>query len=253
MKWPSLPLCACGCGKQVRTSEYHSDCANECRCGCGGRARYAYKPGHRPEVACKRCGKIFKADHSSGALETGMCATCRRHVRDGGPLVRDVSLAHSRKMQKAAPDGRRWCSGCDQYRLEKFFNPRGTKGGDRGNGFYSRCRPCHRAQVRAVSWRSTFGITPDQYEQVKDAQGGRCAICQVANGATKALAIDHDHGHCGKGKGCPTCIRGLLCSSCNNILGFARDNPEVFRRAIDYLLDPPARSVLLSSNSPSGA
>ena len=151
-----------------------------------------------------------------------------------------MSLSYGRKMQKAAPEGRRWCSGCEQYRLLKFF-------GRDSQRHYSRCKPCRRAQFRAAKWKKTFGITPEQYEQIKDVQGGRCAICQVANGATKALAVDHDHRHCGKGAGCPSCIRGLLCSNCNNMLGFARDNPEVFRRAMEYLNDPPAQRTLLDT------
>jgi hypothetical protein len=238
-RWTSLPFCACGCGKQVRVTKYHSDCANECKCGCGGRARYAYKPGHRPETVCQRCGKIFKTNSETGTKE--MCSQCRRHIRDGGPIIRDESLAFTRRMQSSSPEGRRWCSGCEQYRLLKFFASRGTKGGP--EGYYARCRPCHTAQLRATTWKRKFGIDPEQYEQIKDLQGGRCAICQIANGTTKALAIDHDHKHCGKGSGCSICIRGLLCSNCNNMLGFARDNPEMFQRAVEYLLDPPARKL----------
>lgn len=237
-RWTSLPFCACGCGKQVRAAKYHVDCANECRCGCGGRARYAYKPGHRPEVVCQRCDRVFKASSQVIVEEMTICAQCRRHIRDGGPLIMDRSLSYSRKMQKASPDGRRWCSGCEQYRLLKFF-------GQDSERYYSRCKPCHRIQLRAAQWKRTFGITPEQYEHIKDAQGGRCAICQIATGLTKALAIDHNHEHCGKEAGCPSCIRGLLCSSCNKMLGFARDNPAIFQRAVDYLCDPPAQRVLI--------
>jgi len=232
-RWSTLGFCKCGCGKQVRVDDYHRDCAVECKCGCGGRARYAYKPGHRPEAACQRCGKVFAALRG----EALYCSNCRKAVKSGGPVERDMSLSRSRAMQREAPDGRRWCSGCEQYRLLKFFGSDSAR-------VYSRCKPCHKAQLRAAKWKRNFGITPEQYEQVKDMQGGRCAICQTATGAARALAVDHDHQHCGKGVGCAECIRGLLCSSCNKMLGFARDDPSVFRRAIDYLTNPPARSVL---------
>ena len=148
-----MSFCACGCGKQVRASEYHSDCANECKCGCGGRARYAYKPGHRPETVCQRCGKVFVALGG----DAQHCNNCRRAIKAGGPVERDVSLSYGRKMQKAAPEGRRWCSGCEQYRLLKFF-------GRDSQRHYSRCKPCHRAQIRAAKWKKTFGITPDAPE-----------------------------------------------------------------------------------------
>ena len=228
--------CACGCGRTAIVTRYHSDCANECACGCGGRARYAYKPGHRPERQCVRCGKVFAPKPDVDMPE--YCSQCRRHVRNGGPAVKDTSLIYSRQMQRDAPEGRRWCSGCEQYRLLKFFRTRGD------GTHYARCKPCHKAQLRAGTWRRRFGITPEQYEQVKDLQGGRCAICQAATGAAKALAVDHDHRHCPSGSGCPECIRGLLCSTCNKMLGFARDNPAVFRRASEYLRVPPARQIL---------
>lgn len=240
----NYPLCRCGCGRKAWATDYNSDCANECRCGCGGRARYAYKPGHRPEVVCKRCSKVFTPMPVLEGARPEMCSQCRRHVRDGGPLIKDESLSHSRKMQKEAPEGRRWCSGCEQYRLLKFFGAKSSK----SSGYHSRCKPCHRAQMRAARWKKTFGITPEQYEQIKDFQGGRCAICQVATGHAKALAVDHDHSHCGKGSGCVDCIRGCLCSNCNNMLGFAKDDPEVFRRAVDYLNNPPARRVFTGSS-----
>ena len=234
----NLPDCACGCGKKVRASQYHSDCANECKCGCGQRCRYGYCPGHRPESVCVRCGKEFSALGG----DKDYCSTCRRHIRAGAPLERDESLAYNRKMQKNAPEGRRWCAGCERYRSTKFFG----QSSSRGAGYYSRCKPCHKAQLRARHWAKRFGISPDQYLAIKDVQGGRCAICQVASGATKALAVDHDHQHCPSGSGCHECIRGLLCSRCNNLLGFARDNPDVFRRAVEYLIDPPAKAILQS-------
>jgi hypothetical protein len=232
-RWDKFPTCACGCGKRAAASPYHVDCANACKCGCGKRCRYAYCPGHRPEAVCVRCGKIF----TGLGGDTEHCNNCRRALKRGGPEVRDQTLAGQRKMQKEAPEGRRWCCGCEQYRLLKFF-------GKSAERYYSRCRPCHRDQIRATKWLSHYGITPEQYEGIKDLQGGKCAICQVATGASKALSVDHDHKHCDGPKGCIDCVRGLLCSNCNYMLGLARDNPEFFRRAMEYLQIPPAKAVL---------
>lgn len=115
-----------------------------------------------------------------------------------------------------------------------------------------RCATCHRARKKATKsasrdsyLRNTYGISEAEYLDIKVSQGGKCYICQRATGATKNLAVDHDHGHCAGKKACRNCVRGLLCSSCNQkVLGHLRDDVSALQRAIDYLNDPPARKVL---------
>ncbi len=64
------------------------------------------------------------------------------------------------------------------------------------------------------------------------AQGGVCAICEQPetaqrSGRAKWLAVDHDHG--------TGAVRGLLCSNCNPMLGYAKDDPALLRAAASYL------------------
>jgi hypothetical protein len=234
----SKTYCACGCGKRTRGGEYHSDCKNECRCGCGQRARYAYAQGHKPTETCSRCGKVF---HPKAGETDGRCSQCRRHVRNGGPEVKDSRLAHNRSKQAKAPKGKRWCAGCERYRAVSFF------GKYRENGelkYYSRCKPCAKEQTRASTLIKKYNITILDYDKIKEFQGGKCAICQRATGQQRALAVDHDHSCCKQNGSCGHCVRGLLCSHCNKMLGFARDDPAMFIRAIDYLRQPPAKVVL---------
>lgn len=120
-----------------------------------------------------------------------------------------------------------------------------------------RCYTHHQAVKKARKSKahgnrvlSVYGITPEQYAEIHEAQGGVCFICRRATGATRKLSVDHDHliadqecGHDPK-SGCPDCVRGLLCRPCNDMLGHARDNGEVFLRAILYLANPPAREIL---------
>jgi hypothetical protein len=61
--------------------------------------------------------------------------------------------------------------------------------------------------------------------------GNVCGIC----GSTEHLHIDHSHNCCPKDKSCEKCRRGLLCSFCNRALGLFHDDPELLRRAADYL------------------
>jgi hypothetical protein len=83
------------------------------------------------------------------------------------------------------------------------------------------------------TWRA-YGIDAEKYHQMHDAQGGVCAICgrpetaiDKKNGRTRRLAIDHDHA---TGK-----VRGLLCTRCNAVLGYAQDNLNVLLASIQYL------------------
>lgn len=60
------------------------------------------------------------------------------------------------------------------------------------------------------------------------AQGNRCAICGK-DGSECAWGLVLDHSHT---TGKP---RGMLCPSCNSMLGFACDNLATLRAAIRYL------------------
>lgn len=83
--------------------------------------------------------------------------------------------------------------------------------------------------------QSEYGLKPGEYGKIYLFQGGVCAICRRATGKTRRLSVDHDHRD--------GLTRGLLCRPCNDILGQARDDVEFFRRAIAYLLTPPARQL----------
>jgi len=78
-----------------------------------------------------------------------------------------------------------------------------------------------------------YGITADQYEQLLDRQGGRCAICDKTP-TNKRLSVDHDH-ETGE-------VRGLLCSNCNHLLGLAQDSIDTLNKAIGYLVSSEAQN-----------
>lgn len=70
---------------------------------------------------------------------------------------------------------------------------------------------------RETYLKDVWGITVEQYNAMLSTQDGVCAICKRKERikcrfkASRALSIDHDHV---TGK-----IRGLLCFSCNVLLG----------------------------------
>jgi len=106
-----------------------------------------------------------------------------------------------------------------------------------------RCASHHRVVKKArkeaahASWvLKTYGLKEGQYDLLKASQNGTCAICRVATGKTKKLAVDHSHA--------TGFVRGLCCGKCNILIGVARDDPEFFDRAAAYLRNPPALEVI---------
>lgn len=102
----------------------------------------------------------------------------------------------------------------------------------------------------------TYGLTAEQYDALYAFQGGKCAICRVATGTgKKRLAVDHDHhqamldGH-DPDKGCPSCVRSLLCAPCNDVLAHARSMPGFFARGQAYLEQWPARRMATGGTWP---
>ncbi len=71
------------------------------------------------------------------------------------------------------------------------------------------------------------GLSVWDYYDLWKSQEGKCAICSfLPNPADKSrfkrtLHIDHDHSCCNdeRNVSCGKCIRGLLCRSCNVMLG----------------------------------
>ncbi|AVP42547.1 endonuclease VII [Mycobacterium phage Lopton] len=133
------------------------------------------------------------------------------------------------------------CKDCIAEGITTIRKPALTRAGNPVPG--KRCVTHHRTRRKAARETAreqrlidTYDVDLDEYEAIKEAQGGKCAICQRATGAYKALAVDHDHrtGY----------DRGLLCSTCNKMLGHARDEIAFFERAIDYLENPPAFAVI---------
>jgi hypothetical protein len=95
--------------------------------------------------------------------------------------------------------------------------------------------PNKATEVNRLNKLKRKGLTLKQFEEWLAMQNGRCAIC---SDPMSPPYVDHDHAHCGKGKACGKCVRGLLCRRCNLGLGYFRDNPTFLRGAAFYLLNP---------------
>jgi len=77
-----------------------------------------------------------------------------------------------------------------------------------------------------IKLRQNYGITIDQYSEMVNKQDGRCKICHEK---PDLLAVDHCHKR--------NKVRALLCLKCNSGLGMFKENVDVLKRAIQYLLE----------------
>ncbi|MHB8490621.1 MAG: endonuclease domain-containing protein [Solirubrobacteraceae bacterium] len=88
------------------------------------------------------------------------------------------------------------------------------------------------------------------------AQQGVCAICKQPETAThqtgwvRRLSVDHDHACCPGNRSCGNCVRGLLCSRCNNVLGSMRDSVELIDAMSLYLRTCASLSAVGVARSP---
>lgn len=79
-----------------------------------------------------------------------------------------------------------------------------------------------------------YGISCERYAEMLAVQKGVCAICNEVPD-NHSLAVDHDHACCSGKTSCGSCVRGLLCRTCNSAIGFFRDDAAMLARAIQYI------------------
>jgi len=151
-------------------------------------------------------------------------------------------------MQTLADTTKR-CPRCNEVKgLFAFTIP---QTGKRAGMPVSQCKTC-RAETarqanagdetlyRRVQWpsklRTKYGIEPEEYYAMLEAQGGGCALCKASTpsdrhykrrGKAEMFHVDHCHA---TGR-----VRGLLCHLCNRALGLIRDNADLADRMSAYL------------------
>jgi len=81
-------------------------------------------------------------------------------------------------------------------------------------------------QQKFRSIKRLYGLTEEGYGDIIKNQGNVCATCKCD---LKTPCVDHCHS---TGK-----VRGILCPSCNLVLGKVGDNPETLLNMIQYLND----------------
>lgn len=206
-------------GRHVSQSLRSQVCSERCRNAYNYSLSREVRIARRPERNCKDCGAPIPP-HQDGNRR--FCsATCM--VR----FHRNAQIGKRRAQSRSLRAGRICCRCEGPIAVEKRV----------GTLYCStECykRTMHRRilqQAPAKHRQRLYGLTPEQYEAMLEAQGQRCAICRTDTPNGKGWQIDHDHA---TGR-----IRGILCTNCNSGLGRFKDDPARFRAAAAYLEAPP--------------
>lgn len=121
------------------------------------------------------------------------------------------------------------CYNCDKMLPEDHFELDLT----RKDQFAKYCKKCIKEDLitkkikdkrRWYDFKRKYGVTKRIYNIWLKRQKGLCKICGII---PKKMCIDHNH-ETGE-------IRGLLCVTCNIIIGLAKEDTKVLKKMIKYL------------------
>lgn len=76
-----------------------------------------------------------------------------------------------------------------------------------------------------------YGITPEQYDEMLEAQGWACKTCSAPAPKSRDEGVRFPVDHCHE----TGVNRGILCPSCNRALGLVGDNPATMRRLAEHV------------------
>ena len=155
------------------------------------------------EKQCPRCKEVKPLDGFSNnkGRPDGLSVYCRECLHDDNttPAMREYKRSYAEKIYKA-----------DQATA----NAR---------------QKDYREKNRSPYLRYQYGMTQNDYDLWFEKQNGVCRICGNAPPDGRNLHVDHDHA--------TGVVRGLLCQTCNSMLGMAQDNVDILAAGIAYLTE----------------
>lgn len=123
------------------------------------------------------------------------------------------------------------CRRCWEY-LEQDQFPKIRKNGKYSSFTY--CKKCD-DEIGTLFNLKRFNMTREDYVKLEEKQNKKCKICNEKENKNKRLSVDHNHECCDGAFSCGKCIRGLLCSRCNKVLGQVNDDRNILENMINYL------------------
>ena len=155
------------------------------------------------------------------------------------------------RCKKSADCHTSWCKLCNSERVKKAYHKdvevsrardrtKHAKNRENKNAKSRTYYHANKDKYRNYHLKKCYGIKQVDYEMMLRYQQNKCAICN--DELNNKLLVDHNHK--------TEEIRGLLCNSCNALIGYAKENPDILNSAIDYLTDYPAQFLPIKKVEP---
>lgn len=170
---------------------------------------------------CRRClnKKDYSEFHKNKQTKDGYAAYCKicksqidKDWVEASPERIEKRKNRSREWQKANPE--KYKKAIDSWRSK---NPEQKWILDKKSHLWTHYR-----------------MTIDEFQKMFLEQDGKCLICDKK----KKLVVDHDHSCCSGKTTCGNCTRGLVCHSCNTLIGYLETHKHLLDKAASYLSNP---------------
>lgn len=190
---------------------------------------------------CPRCGetKPPKAFYKHSQTLDRLGSNCKVCVSNRSRELR-IKNTQINRAKSQYENENKYCGGCETTKPPEDF----YKDSSSSDGLDSRCKACvsdreqkraakdikkHRERKHVKHIKEKYGIDAEREAQIFQEQDNRCAVCKEPFSETIRPHIDHCHE-------CPktTCIRGILCSLCNHILGRLGDTLDKLHEPAMY-------------------
>jgi hypothetical protein len=117
-----------------------------------------------------------------------------------------------------------WCIDCENEGGRKRYIPKEKKSKILSNKSIEEIQ----LDQKRRNLKHKYGITYEEYLDMYNQQNKKCKICQKERtlGGRKGLYVDHCHT--------TKKVRGLLCPTCNTVIGKLQDDPNYVKSILIY-------------------
>ena len=179
----------------------------------------------RTEKRCSKCKQVLPLERFSKRKDSpdGRVYKCKDCVSEGRSTKR-VQPRTDEEIHSDILDGSKVCRTCGERKsMKEYFKQHKSV-----DLHAHHCKQCvsgatDKTWRRKSHYKLKYNITIADYDRLVTEQDGKCVICKKAG----RLVVDHNH-RTGE-------VRGLLCPSCNTLLGLAQDSATHLWEAMRYL------------------